>query len=109
MKHRAEFTDLRRDDEDAVGVLGDQELGVRAVDDARALTGAGREHRGEARGEATGRRARRRRGAMRYNKGDSHAATTAVITPDTKFTALLLRNSEPLMRVTVGPGLLTTF
>ena len=41
-------------------------------------------------------------------KGDTEAATHAVTIPETKLTALLLRNSKPLMRVTVGPGLLTT-
>lgn len=41
-------------------------------------------------------------------KADTAAATHAVTMPETKLTALLLRNSKPLMRVTVGPGLLTT-
>jgi len=45
MKHGSEFADLRHDDEETIGVFGDEELGVRAVNDVRALTGTRWEHR----------------------------------------------------------------
>ena len=45
MKHGSELADLRDDDEETIGVFGDEELGVRAVDDVRALTGTRWEHR----------------------------------------------------------------
>ena len=57
--HRAELTDLRREDEDAVGVLGDDHLRVHAVDLERAVRAVD----GHAR--------RRRRGTGRGARGDA--------------------------------------
>jgi hypothetical protein len=122
VKHRSELSHLRDDDKDSIRVLGDAHFGVRAVVDVRALTGARWEH-------GCGRVARQSEVKMKdfdclrvrdgmktlemftkqqIYKGDTAAATHAVTMPETKLTALLLRNSKPLMRVTVGPGLLTT-
>ena len=63
--HRAELTDLRREDEDAVGVLGDDHLRVHAVDLERAVRAVD----GHAR--------RRRRGT-----GAVHAATLGRCAPN---------------------------